>query len=74
MKRMVYAAVLAIGLAWGGSVNATIIWSNCPGGDLTDEICPDQYDIEVCNADVNEPVDQCSCEHHGYTWTGDSCE
>jgi len=72
IRKWLYLLVFVFVFAGLASPEASIVWGSCPGDNL--EICPDEYDIEVCGADTNDPVDQCSCEHHGYTWSGDSCE
>ena len=75
MKRYFYTFVSVLTLALSSVANATIIWTNCPGDGGGAGICPDEYDVNTCGfTSTEDPVNQCSCEHHGYTWDGDSCE
>ena len=71
-RRYFYTLLFTFALALGTSLDATIIWSNCPAGSLSmTGVCP--LPGEDCGDVVeDEPINKCSCDlRPQYHWEGD---
>jgi hypothetical protein len=72
-RKLAYLFVFVAALVVAGqSSQATIIWGNCADAARLSGPCPDSYDYEVCG--VDRDLNECNCEHHGYTWVNGECE
>ena len=81
MKKFWRVGLLAIGVVavvGSGNLSAerfTLVWGNCPQKAeqrVMEDVCPDDYDYNVCGYDP-AALNDCNCEHHGGVMGPDGC-